>query len=282
MSTHSTERTVASGDAEIVTEAFGDPADPAVLLIMGQMASMLWWPEGLCRQLAAAGCYVIRYDNRDTGRSTSYEPGAPPYDADDLTDDAVAVLDGYGLGRAHVAGMSMGGMIAQLVELRYPERVASLTVISSTALADTGAELPGPDPAYLEHAAAAEQLDWTDVDAIAEFIVRDARATAGVAHPFDEQAARESVARDLARTRRPQSLVNHSLLGGEDPPAGELRAPLTVIHGTADPLFPPAHGIALAESVPGASLVLLEGGGHELHQAHWDQIIESIVLRTAA
>ena len=107
---------------------------------------------------------VIRYDNRDTGRSTSYESGAPPYDADDLTDDAVAVLDGYGLDRAHVAGMSMGGMIAQLVERRYPERVASLTVISSTALSGTGAELPGPDPAYLEHAAAAESSTgptWT-------------------------------------------------------------------------------------------------------------------------
>ena len=196
----------------------------------------------------------------------------------------MAVLDGHGLARAHVVGMSMGGAIAQLVARRHPGRVASLTVISSTPVEHAGDELPGPDAAYLEHAAATGDVDWSDVDALAEYLVRDSRALAGVAHPFDEQRAREHVTRDLARTRRPASLANHGLLAGDDAPEdlGELRVPLTVIHGTADPLFPPAHGVALAASVPGASLVLIEGGGHELHVGDWDQILEAIVSRTAA
>jgi pimeloyl-ACP methyl ester carboxylesterase len=92
------EKTVRAGGVEIATEAFGDPAHPPVLLIMGAMASMLWWPEDLCRQLAGRGRHVIRYDNRDTGLSTIYPPGAPPYGFDEMADDAMRVLDGYGLG----------------------------------------------------------------------------------------------------------------------------------------------------------------------------------------
>ena len=105
---------------EIVSQAFGDPRDPAMLLIMGAMASMLWWPEALCEKLAGEGRFVIRYDNRDTGLSTKYAPGEPPYTFDDMADDAVRVLDSHGIGMAHVVGMSMGGMIAQRLALRHP------------------------------------------------------------------------------------------------------------------------------------------------------------------
>lgn len=87
---------------------------------MGAMASMLWWPEAFCRELADAGLYVIRYDNRDTGRSTKYPPGKAPYTFDDMADDAIGVLDSHGIDKAHVAGMSMGGMIAQIAALRHP------------------------------------------------------------------------------------------------------------------------------------------------------------------
>ncbi|RUY78240.1 alpha/beta fold hydrolase, partial [Mesorhizobium sp. M7A.F.Ca.CA.001.10.2.1] len=105
---------------EIISETFGDPANPPLLLIMGAMASMLWWPEAFCRELADAGLFVIRYDNRDTGRSTKYKPGEPPYTFDDMADDAMRVLDDHGIGKANVVGMSMGGMIAQLVALVHP------------------------------------------------------------------------------------------------------------------------------------------------------------------
>ena len=117
---------------EIVSADFGDPAHPALLLIMGAMASMLWWPEAFCRKLAGEGLFVIRYDNRDTGLSTKYAPGEPPYTFDDMADDAIRVLDSHGIGKAHVVGMSMGGMVAQLVALKHPSRVISLTVISSS------------------------------------------------------------------------------------------------------------------------------------------------------
>ena len=140
-----TEKMVVSGDAELCTEAFGEPVHPAVLMIMGAMASMLWWPAELCAGLARSGRFVIRYDNRDTGRSTSYEPGKPPYTSDDLVDDAVAVLDGYGIERAHIVGMSMGGALAQVVALKHPARVATLTAISTTKL-DSDPDLPGADP----------------------------------------------------------------------------------------------------------------------------------------
>ncbi|TGQ22510.1 alpha/beta hydrolase, partial [Mesorhizobium sp. M00.F.Ca.ET.216.01.1.1] len=97
---------------ETVSQTFGARADPAILLIMGAMASMLWWPEAFCRQLAERGRFVIRYDNRDTGLSTKYTPGEPPYTFEDMVDDAIRVLDDHLIGEAHVAGMSMGGMIA--------------------------------------------------------------------------------------------------------------------------------------------------------------------------
>jgi pimeloyl-ACP methyl ester carboxylesterase len=273
------ERIIAADGAEICTEAFGDAGDPAVLLIMGQMASMLWWPERFCERLAATGRFVIRYDNRDTGRSTAYEPGAPAYTSDDLTDDAVAVLDGYGIERAHVVGFSAGGAIAQLVALRYPARVAGMTAISTTAIVEQDAELPGPDPAYLDHARASEELDWSDTAALADVIVRETRVLAGTRHPYDEDAARQFVARDLERTRNPASLINHALAGEGEPPPGRLAdiaVPFTVIHGTADPLFPYEHGVALARAVCGAKLVTVEGGGHELHERDWDQIIAAL------
>jgi pimeloyl-ACP methyl ester carboxylesterase len=274
-------KTVESGDATLCTESFGRPGDPVLLLIMGQMASMLWWPDGLCERLAAAGRLVIRYDNRDSGRSSSYPPGQPGYTSGDLTADAVAVLDGYGVERAHVVGMSMGGMIAQQLAVAHPGRVERLTLISTTALGEPDDELPGPAAAYLEHAEAAEGLDWSDTVALAAFIASDVRALAGTRHPVDEAATREFVRRDLARTINPAALVNHTLLRGDTDPEGasasQIEAPLRVIHGTADPLFPPAHGEALAAAVGGAELVLLEGGGHELHEGHWDEIVAAIV-----
>jgi pimeloyl-ACP methyl ester carboxylesterase len=278
------ETTVASGDAQICTEAFGDPADPAVLLIMGQMASMLWWPVPLCERLAAAGRYAIRYDHRDTGHSTHYPPGEPDYTVEDMVGDALAVLDGHEVERAHVVGMSMGGALAQLLALGHPERVASVTAISTTPVGDQDADLPGPSPAYLERAPAFDGVDWTNRETLAELLVADARALAGSAHPFDEDATRDFVRRDLARSDSTASLQNHPLVrsaGGALPPLAELAPPLLVIHGAADPLFPPAHGEALAAAVPGARLVAIDGGGHELHEADWPAIVDAVVRHTA-
>jgi pimeloyl-ACP methyl ester carboxylesterase len=279
-----TTRFVDAGTARLCTEAFGAPADPPILLIMGQMASMLWWPTGFCEQLAGAGRHVIRYDHRDTGLSSGDEPGHPTYSSADLVRDAVAVLDGHGLDRAHVVGLSMGGALAQVVALTAPERVASLTAISTTAATGQAADLPGPTPAYLEHMRDGADVDWTDVDAIAGAIARDAVALAGTRHPVDAAAIRAAVDADLARAARPQSLINHTLLEhGEEPdrPLTTLDVPTLVIHGDADPLFPIAHGTALAAMIPGATLVTIAGGGHELHRGDWPQVVAAITAHTA-
>ena len=185
---------------EIKSEVFGDPENPALLLIMGAMASMLWWPEAFCRELADAGLYVIRYDNRDTGRSTKYPPGKPPYTFDDMADDAIGVLDSHGIGKAHVAGMSMGGMIAQLVALKHPSRVASLTVISSSPVGMDTSHLPQTTDAYIEHSAAGADVDWSDCGQVIDFVVKDARAIASTIHPFDEARMRAFIEQDYDRS----------------------------------------------------------------------------------
>jgi pimeloyl-ACP methyl ester carboxylesterase len=222
---------------------------------------------------------------RDTGRSTGYEPGTARYTLDDLARDAVGVIEEHGVERAHVVGFSLGGAIAQLVALEHPERVASLTAISTTKVGEQDPDLPGPAEDYMRHAAAWEELDWSDTAALADMLVRDARQIAGTRHPFDEAAARDLVARDLERATDPRRLANHGELSGDERSGSrlaELAAPLLVIHGTADPIFPHPHGVALAGAVPGAELVTVEGGGHELHERDWDQVLEAIVRHTAA
>ncbi len=276
-------RIVASGDAQIRCQSFGDPDDPALLLMMGQMASMLWWPGELCERLTATGRFVIRYDNRDTGLSTSYPPGQPPYLAADLAADAVSVLDGYGLDAAHLVGMSMGGALAQIVALTRPERVLTLTLISTTLADDSGGDLPGPTDRYIEHMSAGEDVDWSDTHAMAAYIVTDAEEIASTRHPFDSAAAIEFVHTDLQRTRSPESLINHAMLPSDEESPGslaEIAAPTLVIHGSTDPLLPVGHGEALATAIPGAALLVIEGGGHELHPGDWDEYVRAIAEHT--
>lgn len=279
------EKTVRADGVEIATEAFGDPAHPPVLLVMGAMASMLWWPEAFCRRLADRNRYVIRYDNRDTGRSTTYPPGQPSYGFDDMAEDAIRVLDGCELGRAHLVGMSLGGMIVQIAALAHPDRVASLTAISTSPVGTDTSHLPQTTAAYLEHAATGESVDWTDRAQVIDFMLRDVRAIAGTTHPNDTAAARRLIETDHDRARSFASATNHFLLKGSDQwrgRLGELQAPLLVIHGTADPIFPVEHGAAFADIVPGARLVRIEGGGHELHPADWDVMIAAIAEHTAS
>lgn len=273
------ERIIKTDHVEIATQAFGDPSHQTVLLIMGSMASMLWWPEEFCRQLAAKDFHVIRYDNRDTGLSTFYEPGSPPYTMDDMAEDAVRVLDGYEIDSAHLVGMSMGGMIAQIFAFAHPGRVQSLTLISTTPVGIDTSELPQTSSTYLEHAAEGENIDWNDQSQVIDFIVKDTKMIAGTAHPYDKAGARDLVERDVKRARNFVSATNHFMLNGGQGWTGkisELETPLLVIHGTADPIFPIEHGELLAETVEGAELLRLEGGGHEIHPGDWKTILSAI------
>ncbi|MDR9773376.1 alpha/beta hydrolase [Rhizobium hidalgonense] len=273
------ERIIKIDDVEIATQAFGDPTHEPILLIMGAMASMLWWPDEFCQTLAAQKYYVIRYDNRDTGCSTIYEPGEPPYTMDDMAADAIRILDGYGIERANLLGMSLGGTIAQIAALSHPERVKTLTLMSTTPMGIDTSALPHTTDAYMGHAATGETVDWTDDAQVIEFLVEDTRMIAGMAHPYDEGRARAFVERDVERAKNFVSATNHFMLRGGQALKGklaELAAPLLVIHGTADPIYPVEHGELLARTVKGAKLVRLEGGGHEIHPNDWEEIISAV------
>lgn len=129
------ERLIKVNGIEICTDSFGIQGNPAILLIMGAQSSMIWWEEEFCRRLADTGRFVIRYDNRDVGRSTTYEPGQPGYTFEDMADDAVRVLDAYKIQQAHIVGLSMGGMLTQMIALRHPERVLTITLLSTSNFA---------------------------------------------------------------------------------------------------------------------------------------------------
>ena len=275
------EKIIEANGISLCTEAFGDPGDPPVLLIMGMGASMLWWDDEFCAALAAGGRFVIRYDHRDTGRSEAYPPGRPKYGGEDLVADAVRVLDGYGIARAHVVGLSMGGALAQLLALDFPDRVASL-VLMSTSPAGPAGDLPGPTDAYRAFAAGAA-VDWNDPASVSESVVAETRALAGGERPFHEARVRALVARDVERARSVAGAQNHALLDGGEPwrdRLGAIAVPALVVHGSADPLFPLGHGRALAGEIPGARLLVLDGAGHGLDPADWDEVVPAIVDHT--
>lgn len=289
MAPRSGERLVASGDARICAEAFGLPDDPAILLIGGAATSMDFWEDEFCARLADDGRYVIRYDLRDAGRSTSYPVGEPAYTGTDLVADAVAVLDGFEMEAAHVVGISMGGAIAQRLALDHPERVAGLVLQSTTpAVAGTRGprELPPMEPRLAAvFATDGPGPDWSDREAAIEAMVEGERPFAG-SLPFDAERARRIAARSYDRTTDMAAMqTNHWILGDGDPPQkhlDDIAAPTVVLHGTEDPLFPFAHGEALAEEIPGARLVPLPGMGHEYPpEPLWDLVIGEIVARAS-
>jgi pimeloyl-ACP methyl ester carboxylesterase len=276
---------VEANGVRLCVDTFGERSDPAILLVMGSSASMDWWEEEFCERLAAGSRFVVRYDHRDTGRSVSYEPGAPPYTLVDLVGDAVGVLDALDLEAAHLVGMSMGGGIVQLAALDHPERASSLTLISTSPAG------PGPDdpdlPGMSEEALArfpVDRPDWSDRAATVEHVVELARASAG-SRPFDESSVREVAGRAFDRTANFEStMTNHDVVVGGvarwRERLAELRIPTLVIHGTEDPVLPHPHGVALAAAIPGAKLLSLEGIGHELPAAVWDVVVPAVLAHT--
>lgn len=279
------EKTVRANGVEICTEDFGDSSSPTLLLIMGATASMLWWPDDLCRRLAGDGRHVIRYDNRDTGRSITYAPGRPEYSMEDLADDAAGVLEAWQVDRAHIVGMSLGGMIAQLLALQHPDRVASLTLMMTGLVGPDDPDLPPMDEKVLAYHRAGAEVDWSQEGPAVDFMVGGWRLLTGTGHAFEEAPIRAIATREVRRSTSLLSMFNHALLtGGErwHGRIGEIDVPTLVIHGTDDPVLPYPHGIALARAIPGARLLTLQGSGHELHPADWEAIAEAILQHTEA
>lgn len=277
---------VATAGAELTVQTFGTPDDPALLLIAGAASSMDWWEDAFCARLAEGGRYVVRYDQRDTGASTSWPAGEPGYTGADLTADALGVLDGLGVAAAHVVGISMGGGIGQELALDHADRVSSLTLLSTTPVGPVRAALP---PVRADVAASFSEPqpdpDWSDAEAAVTAFVDGERLFHGTL-PFDEGHVRGIAARVVARsTDIAATMTNHWILDqGGDRTTGisAITAPTLVLHGTEDPLFPFGHGEALAAEIPGARLVPLFGVGHQMPPpAVWDVVITEILEHTS-
>lgn len=281
-----TEQTVTIDGTDLCFETFGDPADATVLLIAGGAQSMIWWEDDFCGRLAEAGRHVVRYDHRDTGRSTSSPPGQPSYTSRDLIADPLRILDTLGVGRAHLVGLSLGGGIAQRIALDHPDRVRTLCLASTSpeVPAEHDRELPPPSPQVMATFTDPDpEPDWTDRDAVVAYRVEAERPYAG-SRGFDEPHYRRLAAREVDRTRdMAASMTNHFVL--DDASSGgrleQITAPTLVLHGTTDPMFPIEHGQALAAEITGARFVPLPGVGHQQPPPPlWDLAITAILEHT--
>jgi pimeloyl-ACP methyl ester carboxylesterase len=270
--------------AVLATESFGEATKGTILLVMGATASMVWWPTGFCEALAAAGYRVIRFDHRDTGASTTGAPGEVIYDLADIAQDILAIMDGYDVVVAHLVGMSLGGLAAQLLAAQQSERVPSLTLIAAEPLGLTY-EGEGIAPKFLEHFSGMATLDWNDHNAVRAFMVTIAELSAGSAPPFDLAAASARVEEELSRTSNMQSAFNHAMIQGELPKgvtAERIGVPVLILHGTEDPIISPKAAERSAGAIKGARLVLLEGRGHELATADLERISAEILAHVSA
>ena len=270
---HERERLATVGDVDLCYDMFGDPELPPVLLIMGLGFQLIHWPEDFCRQLAAEGFRVVRFDNRDAGRST-HLPGRR-YTLEDMADDAVGLLDALGVESAHVAGASLGGMIGQTIAIRHPDRVRSLASLMST----TGRRGVGrTSPRVLRHAFG--RPPRTEEAAVERRVrVFSTIGSTGFQQDLDElrRVTRLAFRRDPdARDGRRRQ--HRAVRAARDRTAALrlLTVPTVVIHGTDDVMCHPSRGPATAEAIPGARLELVPGMGHDLPREAWPQLIRAI------
>jgi pimeloyl-ACP methyl ester carboxylesterase len=283
---------------EICYETFGDPSDPALLLIMGLSAQMIVWDEAFCTLLAQRGRYVIRFDNRDVGKSTRFESFVPPamgdifmatvtgkalptaYTLVDMVRDAAGLLDALGIERADVVGASMGGAIVQEFAINLPERLRSVTSIMSS----TGAPgLPPPTPQALGVLTRQTSLER---EPFVESYIEAWHILACDHFPFDRARMQRQAETTYERGINPAGTARQMLAivasGNRKPALGAVRVPTLVIHGSLDPLIPLAHGRDVAASIPGATLEIVEGMGHTLPRDAWPQIVDAIDAHASA
>jgi pimeloyl-ACP methyl ester carboxylesterase len=283
---------VTANEIQIEYDTFGDPSSSPLLLIMGLGEQMIGWDEELCKQLASRDLYVIRFDNRDVGLSSKIdEAGVPntvevfaalmkgekaniPYTLDDMAVDTIGLLDALNIEKAHIFGVSLGGMIAQIMAIRYPSRVWSLTSMASI----TGnPELPlGKPELFVELV----NPPPTEHEAYIENRVNLILALAGSKFPMDEQRTREHLEQSYGRSYYPPGIARHGVAGAVNSDRTQdlksVRAPTLVIHGSEDPLFPVGQGKAIAAAVPGAKLMIIEGMGHAFPPEVWPLLVDAI------
>jgi pimeloyl-ACP methyl ester carboxylesterase len=285
------EKLIKANGVELCAETFGEPGDAAILLIGN---TMLAWPDDLCERIAAQQRFVIRYDLRGTGRSTSADPEAPDYTLRDLVADAAGVLDAHELPSAHVVGFSCGGWIAQLLALDHPARVTTLTLIATrpTAPGRNDADLPEHAPELMAHFMKPPAVDWADRASVVAYMLTSARHLSGPS--FDEAEARANIERIYDRTsatsdpgkahRADQQATAFAAIKSKPrwrKRLGGITAPTLVIHGENDPFFPLGNGEALAAEIPGAELLTLPATGNELPRRTWDTVVPALVRHTS-
>jgi pimeloyl-ACP methyl ester carboxylesterase len=268
-------------------ETFGERSNPTALLIMGLGTQMIAWHEDFCRELAGRGLHVIRFDNRDVGRST-HVAGRPPtiaqlltrsrraarYSLGDMADDAAGLLAELDLGPAHVIGASMGGMIAQTLAAHHPQAVRSLvSIMSSTGSMRSGQPALRVYPIFLRHPP-------REREALIEHMERLFAVIGSPGLPRDHEdmhaIATMSYERDHDPTGPGRQLAAIIAAGNRTAELARITAPTLVIHGTADPLIAPSGGRATARAIPGAELLMIEGMGHDLPRAAWPQLVDRI------
>jgi len=284
-------KTKANG-IELCYETFGSSDDPAMLLIMGLGAQMIAWPDEFCELLASAGFHVIRYDNRDVGESTWFDDAGSPdvgaafsgnatpaYTLEDMADDAGGLLEALGIGTAHIVGVSMGGMIAQLVAAQHSSRTLSLCSIMSTP---GGQDSTPPTEAAMQALMAPRP---TTREQAIETALNARKVIGSTGFPADEDKLREQAARAYDRANHPEGMMRQMVAIMSSPSRvellGNVAVPTVVIHGTVDPLVPPDNGDKTAKAIPGADLVTVDGMGHDLPEGAWPQIVDAIVANTA-
>jgi proline iminopeptidase len=286
--------TLTANGIRIAFDTAGDPKSVPLLLVHGLGMQLTAWPEEFVEGLVELGFYVIRFDNRDCGLSTKFEqagtpnlslawlksrvgwPLRPAYRLGDMAEDALGVLSALGVARAHVVGVSMGGMIGQILAARHPERVSSLASVMSSS---GRRGLPGPTRAVRE-VLLRRPANPRDADAVLEQAVALLRAIGSPSYPTPEKQLRRRVARSLRRNCCPSGAARQMLAVAASGDRSELlraiRVPTLVIHGAADPLVPLACGIDTAERVPGARLEIIEGMGHDLPAQLLERLIALI------
>jgi pimeloyl-ACP methyl ester carboxylesterase len=278
---------------EVVYDTFGNPSDPPILLVMGLGCQMIDWKEEFCAELASRSYWVIRYDNRDVGLSTKFDDAGVPnvlemflastqggtidsaYTVKDMADDGVGLLDALEIEKAHVVGVSMGGMIAQSMAIHHPTRLASLISIMST----TGEpDLPPPTPEAL---AVLTTPAPTDREGYIENSIENGRILSGPKFPPNEDLLREHANLKFDRGIHPAGVARQMAAimasGGRREKLMSVNIPTLVIHGDADPLVPIEGGSDTAKAIPGAELIIMEGMGHDLPLELWPQLIDAIV-----
>jgi pimeloyl-ACP methyl ester carboxylesterase len=287
-STASGELIARVAELKLCYETFGSQASPPLLLVMGLASQMILWDEEFCEQLAGEGFWLVRFDNRDVGGSTimreapvprtwqllTRDPRCAPYSLDDLAADAVGLLDHLEISRAHVVGVSMGGMIAQAIAVKHPDRLLSLvSIMSSTGNRRVGRPHPRVALRMLRRA-------QRERNAYIEDHLETYRVIGSKAFAFDEARKRERAGRCFDRGIHPAGSARQlaAIVTAPDRTRslGAVQVPTTVIHGDADPLVHVSGGLATAAAIPGARLITLAGMGHDLPRELWPQIIDAI------